>query len=114
MMALDCDMVIGLPPGPSLSTITGIWPFGLSARYCGVLCSPLVRSMGCQLYLSPHSSSAMRARMPLDVPAAYRSIMDSSLEVAMLDEARAEDDDADHDRGDGSEQHRAGGDVLGL
>src|SRR2546421_12430638 len=70
--------------------------------------------MGCQLYLSPHSSSAMRARMPLDVPAAYRSIMDSSLEVAMLDEARAEDDDADHDRGDGSEQHRAGGDVLGL
>ena len=38
--------------------------------YCAVLCSPLARSIGCQLYLRPHSSSAMRARMPFEVPAA--------------------------------------------
>ena len=38
-IALDCDKVIGLPPGPSWSTITGTWPLGFSARNCGVLCS---------------------------------------------------------------------------
>ena len=68
--AEDCDTVTGFPPGPSLSTITGIWPFGLSWRNFSVLFSPLSSAMGWNLYANPHSSSAMRARMPLDVPAA--------------------------------------------
>src|SRR3954451_11336794 len=56
MIALDCASVTFWPPGPSLSISTGIWPIGFIARYCGVLCSPFVRSMGCQLYFRPHSS----------------------------------------------------------
>src|SRR5690242_9540189 len=68
--ATDCEMVTGFPPGPSESTITGICPFGFIARNEGDFCSPFVRSMGWKVYARPHSSRPMRARMPLEVPAA--------------------------------------------
>ena len=48
-IAVDCDSVTGLPPGPSWSTITGIWPFGFMARKAAVFCSPLARSTGCSV-----------------------------------------------------------------
>src|ERR671931_398343 len=86
MMALDCASVTFLPPGPSLSTITGIWPIGFSARNSGRLCSPF-----------------------------ERSIMELlSLESASLVEPRAEGDDADRNGGEHGDQHGAGGDVLRL
>ena len=68
--ATDCESVTGFPPGPSLSTITGICPFGFIARNEGDFCSPFARSMGWKVEARPHSSSPMRARMPFEVPAA--------------------------------------------
>src|SRR5262245_934270 len=44
--ATDCETVTGLPPGPSESTITGIWPFGFIERNDGAFCSPFARSTG--------------------------------------------------------------------
>ena len=47
--ATDCETVTGFPPGPSLSTITGICPFGFMAMNEGDFCSPFERSRGWKL-----------------------------------------------------------------
>ncbi len=39
-MAPDSKIEIGSPPGPSGSVIAGMRLLGLSARNCGVNCSP--------------------------------------------------------------------------
>jgi len=46
-IAPDCASASGLPPGPSWSTIAGIAPWGLIARYSGFFWSPAARFSLC-------------------------------------------------------------------
>ncbi len=45
-MAPDSKMLIGAPPGPSVSTIAGILLFGLICTKAGANCSPLLMLTG--------------------------------------------------------------------
>src|SRR5205085_12632154 len=75
-IAPDSIIAIGLPSGPSGSTIDGILPFGLIARYSGVNCSLFVPMLIlCTLYGRPHSSSMMETLRPFGVLQVYSSIM---------------------------------------
>ncbi len=66
-MAPDSNIAIGLPSGPSSSTIAGILLFGLIARKSGLNWSPAPMSMAWTVYGSPHSSSMMWTLWPLGV-----------------------------------------------
>ena len=67
-MAPDSIIAIGLPSGPSGSTMDGIFPLGLMRRYSGVNCSLFVLMLIlCTLYGSAHSSSMMETLRPFGV-----------------------------------------------
>mgnify|MGYP005751679981 CR=1 FL=1 len=66
-MAPDSNSDIGLPSGPSESTIAGILLFGLIFRNCGSNCSPAPMSTACTAYGRPHSSSMMCTLWPFGV-----------------------------------------------
>src|SRR6476646_10589056 len=75
-IAPDSIIEIGLPPGPSGSTIDGILPFGLIFRYSGVNCSALLPMLIlCTWYGRLHSSSMIETFLPLGVLQVYKSIM---------------------------------------
>jgi hypothetical protein len=59
----------------SRSTMTGMRPFGFSARNHGSRCSSAARFTTRTEYGSPSSSSAMETLCPLGVAAVYRSII---------------------------------------
>src|ERR1035438_7109811 len=74
-MAPDAKSEIGLPSGPSGSTMAGILLFGLIARNSGVNCSPAPISTGIARYASPHSSSMTWILWPFGVAHEYTSII---------------------------------------
>jgi hypothetical protein len=45
-MAVESKTRASFPPGPSVSTMAGTLPLGLTARNAGVCCSPLLVSTG--------------------------------------------------------------------
>src|SRR2546423_13901303 len=63
-MAPDSKMLIGLPPGPSLSMIAGILLFGLILRNASPNCSPFEMLTGFTVYGRPISSSATEILRP--------------------------------------------------
>jgi hypothetical protein len=58
-IAPDSKIEIGLPSGPSLSTMAGILLLGLIFRKSGLNCSPVPMLTGMVLNLVPVSSSRM-------------------------------------------------------
>jgi len=60
-------MAIGLPSGPSGSTMDGILPLGLIFTYSGANCSPLPMLTGYTRYGSATSSSMIETLRPLGV-----------------------------------------------
>src|SRR5665213_723445 len=66
-IAPDSNTLIGLPPGPSGSTIAGMRLFGLILRKSGLNCSPWLILTGWTEYGSPISSSATEILRPLGV-----------------------------------------------
>ena len=66
-MAPDSKTEIGLPPGPSRSTIAGMRLLGEIARNSGLNCSPLAMLTGIMRYGSRHSSSMMEILKPFGV-----------------------------------------------
>src|SRR5580704_12806819 len=78
-MAPDSNTLIGLPPGPSGSTIAGMRLFGLIFRNSGLNCSPLEMFTGCTVYGSPISSSATLILRPLGVFQVQSSMLMSAV-----------------------------------
>ena len=66
-MAPDSKIEIGLPPGPSGSTIAGMRLFGEIFRKSGLNCSPLRNIHRDHVYGSPHSSSMIEILKPFGV-----------------------------------------------
>src|SRR6266576_7152893 len=74
-MAPDSKMLIGLPPGPSLSMIAGILLFGLILRNASPNCSPFEMLTGFTVYGRPISSSATEILRPLGVFQVHNSML---------------------------------------
>src|SRR5580658_2405704 len=74
-IAPDSKMLIGVPPGPSGSTIAGMRLFGLIFRNSGLNCSPVPMFTGCTVYGNPISSSATLILRPLGVFQAQSSML---------------------------------------
>src|SRR5436305_14392520 len=68
-------MLIGCPPGPSLSMIAGMRLFGLILRNSGLNCSPFEMLIGTTLYGSPISSSATDILRPFGVFQVHNSML---------------------------------------